>query len=236
MEDFISFLRNPSVSDCNERSFGRKIFFFIKFYLFSITILVLCALISGYICKLIMHIDGSDLVGNYRVNLLHVLKNYGRLSVLIVGIIAPLVEEILFRLQLRPTKNNFHVSIGVWAIQIVYFLLKFHFQVPLLLIATSLLLLAMILILKWWSDQGGYIGLSIYISTILFGFLHIINFSPFTILTTFCTPLIILPQLWIGFRIAYLRLRLGFFWGLGLHITLNLPIVLVMYILLNPIK
>lgn len=71
----------------------------------------------------------------------------------------------------------------------------------------------------------------VYGSSICFGFLHLTNFSNPTYIFFLLSPLIILPQIIIGFFISYLRVRLNFLWGVFFHCLWNfMALIVIPYI------
>lgn len=59
-----------------------------------------------------------------------------------------------------------------------------------------------------------------YLLTFLFGFIHITNFQ-MTAHIIWLSPILVAPQICIGFLLGFIRVRLGFLWALALHALYN---------------
>ena len=102
-------------------------------------------------------------------------------------IIVPFIEELIFRLYLN-YKRNF-LFLGFDKI--------FNNKLR-----------------EFWSK---HFKLCFYFSALLFGLIHATNYSNTSVLFYILIPFIILPQFLGGLAIGYIRLRLGFFWGVLEH-------------------
>lgn len=73
---------------------------------------------------------------------------------------------------------------------------------------------------EWEAGWNRNFRIVIYASALLFGLVHISNFevSPEIILAS---PILIAPQVVIGFFLAFLRVRYGFIWSFFLHAIHN---------------
>lgn len=82
--------------------------------------------------------------------------------------------------------------------------------------------------LIWFRDKT-YFKYAFYLSVILFGSIHLTNFSDFEN-HIWMAPLLVSPQLGLGIFAGYLRVRFGLWWAVALHATYNLilsiPVVL----------
>jgi uncharacterized protein len=138
--------------------------------------------------------------------------------------IGPFFEECIFRLILRPTKQNtlfFGVSICTY--MIFRYILGSTLFVPFIIILgiyLSLLVLSKLTFnpIKW--IIGNY-WLFFYLNCLCFGLLHILNFGRITLPLLVLAPLITLPQTFIGMACGYLRMNYGFLYGLIFHIAVN---------------
>ncbi|MGB5239007.1 MAG: CPBP family intramembrane glutamic endopeptidase [Flavobacteriaceae bacterium] len=81
--------------------------------------------------------------------------------------------------------------------------------------------------------KSNYFAIIFYLSTFIFGFYHITNFelSPTVI---YFAPLLVSPQLCIGFILGYIRVKLGLLWAILLHSLYNIvlvgPVILARYL------
>lgn len=124
-----------------------------------------------------------------------VFSNKGVFSIiLIASIFVPLIEELIFRFALKYERN-----------------LLFHFFDFLSNNKAKIL---------WLKN----FRIFFYLSAILFALTHLTNYSNNSIFFYIVAPLIVLPQFIGGITLGYLRLKLGFFWGVLQHGLYNLII------------
>ncbi|PQJ78115.1 CPBP family intramembrane glutamic endopeptidase [Polaribacter porphyrae] len=62
--------------------------------------------------------------------------------------------------------------------------------------------------------------IAFYVFTIIFGLIHITNFD-ITTNVLLLTPLLVIPQLFVGLSLGFLRVRFGFWWAVLLHCIYN---------------
>jgi hypothetical protein len=116
-------------------------------------------------------------------------------------IMAPLLEEVMFRLILR-FRSNFLI---LWSI---------HIGVALQLgQKRSLLKTAR----KVWDK---FYGRVFYLMTMAFGLMHIMNFEP-SLNIYLLAPILVAPQILIGINLGYLRVRFGLIWSILFHAFYN---------------
>ena len=59
-----------------------------------------------------------------------------------------------------------------------------------------------------------------YFFTFMFGFIHITNFG-ITATVLLLSPLLVLPQLFVGLALGYIRVKQGLLWSIALHAVYN---------------
>ncbi|UBM61693.1 CPBP family intramembrane metalloprotease [Candidatus Sulfidibacterium hydrothermale] len=198
-----------------------KLFFFLFFFVWFYSI-PLNILSYGLMKALHLH------------NLLDMLKGKSLLKILFLAITAPVLEEFLFRLLLKPSVKNL-----VWYVS--FFSAVFIFDLLLgktkgMIFLAGLLLVPAILLVKrnglkrfqkWFLK---HFRLFFYLSCLLFGMLHIGNFSPLSWSLLFWGPLLVLPQLFAGLVLGYIRMRFGIVYSILFHFSYNMlflfPIIL----------
>tara|TARA_B100000941_G_C28367456_1_gene480282 strand:+ start:67 stop:717 length:651 start_codon:yes stop_codon:yes gene_type:complete len=116
-------------------------------------------------------------------------------------IIAPLFEEIMFRLILK-FRSNFLI---LWPLQLLIFL-QINNKINLLKT-----------IRNFWKKFYGWI---FYLISIAFGFMHILNFEP-SLNIYLLAPVLVAPQILIGINLGYLRIRFGLIWSILFHAFYN---------------
>ncbi|MCG1037189.1 CPBP family intramembrane glutamic endopeptidase [Polaribacter sargassicola] len=69
-----------------------------------------------------------------------------------------------------------------------------------------------------------------YFFSIIFGFIHITNYQ-ITTNVLLLSPILILPQLLVGFYFGYIRIKFGLIWSIYLHGAYNCTLYLMSFIL-----
>ena len=118
-----------------------------------------------------------------------------------VVIIAPLFEEIMFRLILK-FRSNFLI---LWPLRLLVFL-QINSKINLLKTIRNI-----------WNKFYGWI---FYLVSIAFGLLHILNFEP-SLNIYLLAPVLVAPQILIGINLGYLRIRFGLIWSILFHAFYN---------------
>ncbi len=148
-------------------------------------------------------------------------------------LIAPVIEELMFRLLLKPIKQNL----------IIFIIITLPFSIYLCIIASylgfTLLILFQLLILVLINTPQHYLFKTqrifirhfkffYYFSIISFGFLHITNFTfeEVNVWILLCSPLLVAPQCILGAIIGFIRVKFGFTYAIGFHASYNGVLVL----------
>ncbi|MDD4028567.1 MAG: CPBP family glutamic-type intramembrane protease [Caldisericia bacterium] len=237
LHDLFSFVLHPTIEKKSlPLSFGRKIE--AVFQYMSVN-LILQLLLGSAITFFLYYIDSQ--FGATTTNALtDFVKSSSYLSLLMLGgIVLPFLEEVGFRLPL-----HFHpLSLGISLAYILVLLYSLVFPQPsslgtniLVVIAISLLIGGLCALLFYgkrdsialfWHRQFRWIY---YSFAILFGCMHISNFSSPSIWVYLFTPLLILPQFLSGLVLGYVRLQFGFFWGFAFHALWNSALLSLAYV------
>ncbi len=148
-------------------------------------------------------------------------------------IVAPLLEECIFRLGLSFKK--WQVALSAASIP-AYILWQYLSRLTLFSTLIFLLAIAGAFILVnrftkealWTKQKRDHYQTYVWCSAIAFGIVHLIAFTSHSlILIPYMLCVVSVPFL-AGCAITYYRVNLGFWWGVGLHIFNNLPAVIVM--------
>lgn len=150
--------------------------------------------------------------------------------VLLLGIFAPVLEEGIFRLGL--SFKRWQIALGASCIP-AYILVQGIAKVS--IVKGAILSVAIIAIFcliyflttdKFWAkEKKKHYHCAIWVSSIAFGLLHIMAFTSWSFeMIPYMLCIIAVPFLG-GCAIAYYRINLGFWWGVGLHIFNNLPAI-----------
>ncbi|MFD2934837.1 CPBP family glutamic-type intramembrane protease [Spirosoma flavum] len=138
---------------------------------------------------------------------------------------SPILEEVSFRLLLKPTRYNVSLSIATF----VFFITDIIGHDISLLTSTIRLVLCILLFFLLYHFVGfdnDYIKnidqkKLLIASSLLFGFMHLFNFSPIFKDIFFLYPIYVLPQIALGFVLGIVRIRNGFIWAVCLHVLVN---------------
>jgi len=148
-------------------------------------------------------------------------------------IVAPLLEEVMFRLGLSFKRRTVALWIGLLPIVCVFYLFKCRvWYILLALAAVGALLYWLIEHFttdeQWATWRGKYIVPAMWTSAIGFGLLHFMAFSVLNMqVFPFALATILVPMAG-GCAITYARVNLGFWWGVLLHGIINIPPTLIL--------
>ena len=109
--------------------------------------------------------------------------------------------------------NNSEIKIFVLAVLVAPFLEELIFRGPLVFFKNS----------KYFSTV-------LYIFTIAFGLVHISNFE-LTTQVLLLSPLLVAPQISVGFILGYIRIKFGLIWSMGLHACYNMVLIIPLLLL-----
>lgn len=144
----------------------------------------------------------------------------------LLGIVfAPIVEEFLFRFLLVINRKNLIVFFGFCLTLITFYLLKKNFM---FLLFTALFAAVSIVYLyyqKYFTFFENHYRVFFYLSAIIFGLVHITNFKGITLNNFMFTPLLVLPQVFGGTILGYVRVKYGFLYNVLFHAIVNIPIL-----------
>lgn len=147
---------------------------------------------------------------------------------LMAVLLAPPLEEFLFRLPLRYSKRN----LKIWLVLTALLTLLFSYIISIVLLAFWL----------YWISQGNNRQIQVHIMrfykrhgvvifwffTMLFALVHLSNFTAGALPVYLFLPAII-PQIITGIALGVIRLRLGFWWALTFHALFNLVVSLLSF-------
>lgn len=159
-------------------------------------------------------------------------NDFGKYSFLVLVLVGPFFEEIIFRLPLNLEK----IAVGAAAGLISYRLLMgklfifdpFNISIYINLTCSSVIFLLIwkftpSVLLSFIKDNYRYF---FYLVAIAFALFHLSNFNYFNNDVLLFYPIFILPQFLMALLLGYVRLHYGFFYGIVLHSLINLPAAL----------
>lgn len=153
---------------------------------------------------------------------------------LLAGLIAPVFEECVFRLGLSFKRWQVALNLAAipfFVVYMMYFTKASVIQWSIAAICSALLILLVYRFTtnEFWTDtKKKWLVPAIWITSIAFGLLHLLSFSRLTVGMLPYALCIVLMVFFGGCSIAYLRVNLGFGWGVAMHIFNNLPALAIM--------
>ena len=133
-----------------------------------------------------------------------IFSNKGAFSIILMAsVIVPFIEELIFRFPLKYERN-----------------LVFHFFDFLSKNKAKIF---------WFK----HFRMFFYLFALAFGLMHLTNYSNTNLFFYILAPLIVLPQIIAGITLGYVRLKIGFFWGVLQHSLYNLILFSVALLFFN---
>lgn len=216
----VGFVRKPSYAPPHIFNWfeGLKILFFALLFDY---LLMFCSLI------LMGVLIGKELVQeNHQMR--EMIESYSPLMIFaFVAILAPLLEETIFRLFLRFHTFNLILSLIFAASFFIPRTSGWVFWLSLGVFMFVCLGLVMLYLnakeaeqdLKnFWEQNFSFLY---YFSVFSFGLVHILNYSLPLWKALLFAPLLVLPQILLGFILGYLRMRYHFGFAIALHAIHN---------------
>lgn len=218
MKELFVFLRSPKerIEKPEDYSYTR---IFKNYFLFCFLISLLFGLLI-FLINQFTATNFQDLIKNERGS-----KNRF-LELFYLIILYPIIEELGFRLALKIRKDFLSISLGIQLTYVCLIINDFTFSIfeILSLIIFFTILWFFIINNKLVEFLKSHYRFYFYFNISFFAALHFFNYSYGNYLDYLFIPIIILPPLFIGGYISFIRIKSGFFLGLVLHILYNLVI------------
>ncbi|MDM8160956.1 CPBP family glutamic-type intramembrane protease [Labilibaculum sp. K2S] len=216
---FKNYLLFPRYIKCEKINW---LHFFKIFIVSSVVTMILSSI--AYFLKDQLHIE-------------HNVPKHNLMLVLHAVVWAPIMEEIWFRLLLRPTNRNLRFFIGLSILGSVYVFFKAAFITGTIVIIAGTLAGFILkekkssrvkLLRKYFK----FYPVIYYFIVLLFGLVHLMNFNygDLELWMYMMLPILIFPQLYAGIVLGYIRMRYGILYSILYH-TLNNLIPLIPFIL-----
>ncbi len=213
MKDFLEYSKRPVYLEKKEKWENTSYLRFVLLY----AIIASSTVGFGYLFKVVFDVESKiDQIPYYEL--------------IIQGlIVAPIAEELIFRIILRKGKRNFYIFIITCMLINLTALLTMHWD-TLIIITTILFVVGGIRLLhdKNLIDIYAlrpyrylYFG-----SIIIFALLHTKNFIFPNQLFWLISPLLVLPQVGLGFILNYIRIKYGIKYSIVFHFIINTPVLL----------
>lgn len=210
MKQIISYLKNPTYIRIHKFEFKEfvKAFFLVFFVNF---------LMGGFVIILrsLFSIEEMEL-------------NINKIAIFLLSVVAaPIIEEVISRLYLRPTKLNIRIYLGVIIFLIVWLSIKEH--IYFLCILPFLFGISVLIykktktkhlkVYRWYLKHFKVI---FYLSSLIFGLVHISNYQIPNCTMYLILPLIVAPQIFAGCVLGFIRMKYGIIFSILLHSCFNL--------------
>lgn len=150
----------------------------------------------------------------------------GPLSVLLIVLLGPAIEECLFRWQLSRvrasvlfvgvTMSIFIAAQATGIVTIIAAIIAVFFLV-------ITVLSRLVTLYKWWRKNYSFL---FYFTAVSFAIAHISNYSNGVRMLPW-TVLYVLPQFFAGLTLGYCRIKLGFRYAILLHASCNLLLLIL---------
>ncbi|MBC5992741.1 CPBP family intramembrane glutamic endopeptidase [Pontibacter cellulosilyticus] len=218
-----SFIKQPADAPADVKSSGK--------FKVLLWVLIIDILVSTI---LVVPIEAVEWLGWYSADehaSYEMFNTFPMWGVLLLGVLViPIMEEIIFRYGLRFRRSYFAALFAGLLVVCGGFA---FYLLPLLwaLVIVAVLFVLYVLYLLNAYAIGDYLEqiwpqkyrLVFYSVAVLFGLMHIANYTGFdyTSAAVLLIPVLIAPQIWAGFALGYMRVKYGFFWGLFLHVAHN---------------
>jgi len=221
---FFHFLQRPQYQSI-EREKTHVLGTAIKIYLLTLLFIGLVNLINITILRAFLTLPIDE---TFEVSAS--LKDHLWIYFFLVVVFSPFMEEVIFRLSLIFEPVNISLSISTLIALIVHKvsggILSIISFIVIYILTYRLALVYKSGFILFWNKNFKYI---FYFLSILFGLVHISNYKFIEVSHYFIAPILIFPQLAIGFILSFTRLyyERGFLICIIFHVLMNLVSVLV---------
>jgi len=227
LKEIFSISNYPALE--SNGAFKDKLILVLKVYGLLFGVMFLSAPLLAMADHVVTHVFHYKSVNEgYHKTMDDLINKLGRLkAIAYICLLGPLLEETVFRLSLTLKKQQVAIAVAF----ALFVILNMMPQLKALNIWVNVgirisgviggyFLFINLLPNNIILQKRTHIRL-IIISILVFGLVHITNFSPLHWRIIYIYPLFVLPQLLMGWAITYIRFKNGFFWALALHVIIN---------------
>lgn len=221
LKEIIVFAKAPN-EEQDHLSFIGKISKVLPAYLLCF----LAVIITAILLLIVSTIIGED-IGKQRESLKTFKSAFENFFLIVF--LAPLIEELTYRLFLR--RNIINISISLFFL--IYYTISilndtsFYNLEPSVLLPKMGMAAVPVLILLYffnsffiWLKRINYKYI-FWFSCMCFALMHLINFQPLSFYEKIFFPILVIPQFAYGFIFGFMRVKYGFFWGFLIHVLIN---------------
>lgn len=221
--DFFSFLKNPGLVRQSEIP---SLYSFFNLVWKSFLVLIGFSVLSEFVIS--APLKYFNLLPHPKV------IEFSLLNVLILSLLSPIIEELVFRLPLRISRFNIAISLSL-----ILFFSIFKLNIYVATFSSIVLFGVIYLRIKEGSDIKARITtyftsnffLIFYIQALLFGFIHLGNYD-LNLSLSILFPIVVIRQIFTGCFFGYIRVKYTF----GIYICIVTHIVVNSIFFLTIIK
>jgi hypothetical protein len=225
--EFKLFSFTPTFDHSNNKFFKEKFIYF----LYSLVLVYFMSLFTFMVGRIFFYVIdyhfAKELFTNQKGTIFtgSILKN-----IFYILLIAPIIEEIIFRLPLNLRKLNLYIGFSLYyflRIGVEFYdgnLHNYYFHVKILVLVGLWFFIYKIKL----SFLKAHYCLYFYLLVALFAAIHVVNFIDFLPEKYYVfIPLLVMPQFIMGVFAGFVRIKLGFIWSIPLHIGINSPSIFI---------
>lgn len=165
--ELVDYIKRPFLQEDENKNFNYRL----KKFLHLLLISLITGLVSLTLIGLVDELGWVNLEEDHKASQL--MKEMPKYTLLLMAVVlAPLLEEAIFRAPLTAFK------------------------------------------------KGQQFRIAFYVIAVLFGFVHITNYEMSTNILLL-SPILVLPQILLGFYLGFIRVRFGLLWAIALHSLYN---------------
>lgn len=199
---------------------------FVQAYFSYLFVGILCVVVMLLVDLILIKLFQQPSIRSSHYSSDQYLSNTGLIKgVFIITIGAPIIEELAFRLFLKPRS----ITITLSTFFLVFVLIDSFLVIDDVSLHVKRIIICLLLSLTiyiFYKEIWGYYierhqKTLLIVSSVIFGLVHINNFDPLYPNLWFLYPFYITPQIVLGLIAGWLRIHLGFVWAVALHILVN---------------
>lgn len=239
LTEIIQTILHPSYETSSEqKKFSTKLINFLRLWIIQFGVAIVLGIIVTIVATIVKYDMNDNLVNS-------VLDKLPIFTIIFLTVIfAPISEELTFRLFLKYSPFRFGFSLSFITLFVLGILEQFHiyslsliryqlgiidpvvYSIVYIIVGLALGSLVGVVFKAFTNQQfiekiyKKIFPLLFYLSAIGFGLMHISNYPNFGNIW-YLAPVFVLPQLVIGFFLAYIRTKYGFKWSVALHAMHN---------------
>lgn len=165
------------------------------------------------------------------IHLNHQLEDLGATEIWLAILLIPPIEELLFRIWLRVNRKTLLILSGIFFFLAFLLIPYANYWIMAGVVGVGILIAAIAL---WRKEKyvqnlaARHFGVLFYLSVLIFGLVHIFNYTPLTWQTWLLAPVLVLPQFIAGSMLGFIRVRYGILYSILFHTAINSSLLVVL--------